>query len=131
MTIDANSPVPLYQQIANHVRHVVAAGVYRPGEMIPSVRALALELGVNPNTVQRAYEQLEREGLVHARRGLGMFVSKEGAASAQSQSEAAVYAEFAEGIRVGQDAKLSNSRIRANFQKAWKEAYAQTRSSSK
>ena len=131
MTIDANSPVPLYKQIANHVRHVVAAGVYRPGEMIPSVRALALELGVNPNTVQRAYEQLEREGLVHARRGLGMFVTKEGAASAQSQSEAAVYAEFAEGIRVGQDANLSNSRIRANFQKAWKEAHAQTRSSSK
>ena len=131
MTIDANSPVPLYQQIANHVRHVVAAGVYRPGEMIQSVRALALELGVNPNTVQRAYEQLEREGLVHARRGLGMFVTKEGAASAQSQSEAAVYAEFAEGIRVGQNANLSNSRIRANFQKAWKEACARTRSSSK
>ena len=131
MTIDANSPVPLYQQIANHVRHVVAAGVYRPGEMIPSVRALALELAVNPNTVQRAYEQLEREGLVHARRGLGMFVTKEGAASAQSQSEAAVYAEFAEGIRVGQNANLSNSRIRANFQKAWKEANAKTRSSSK
>lgn len=131
MTIDANSPVPVYQQIANHVRHVVAAGVYRPSELIPSVRALALDLGVNPNTVQRAYELLEREGLVHARRGLGMFVTKEGAASAQSQSETAVYAEFAEGIRVGQDAHLSQSRIRSSFQRAWKAAYAPSRSSSK
>ncbi len=118
MTIDPSSPIPIYKQIVDEIRRSVAAGVYRPGEMIPSLRALALELAVNPNTVQRAYEALEREGLIHARKGLGMFVAEGGVASAQSKSEAAVYASFAEGIRAGQAANMSRKHIRTTFNKA-------------
>ena len=62
MSVDPNNPIPIYQQIADNIRRSIAAGVYRPGEMIPSLRVLALELTVNPNTVQRAFETLEREG---------------------------------------------------------------------
>ena len=128
MSIDPSSPVPIFQQIADFIRRAVAAGVYRPGEMIPSLRALALELTVNPNTVQRAYETLEREGLIHARKGLGMFVTKHGAESAQSKSAAAVYLAFAQGIRAGQAANMPPERIRAAFKKALEDVGAEVRS---
>lgn len=121
MSIDATSTVPIYQQIAGHIRRAVAAGVYRAGESIPSTRNLALELTVNPNTVQRAYETLERDGLIEARKGLGMFVTKNGAASAQRRSEAAVYEAFEGGIRSGRAASMQPERIRGTFEKAWKD----------
>ncbi len=121
MGIDPNSPVPIYQQIGDYIRSAVAAGVYRPGEMIPSLRAMALDLTVNPNTVQRAYEELEREGLIEARKGLGMFVTRNGTTSAQTKSEQAVYSAFGQGIRAGHAANMPAMHIRATFGKAWKD----------
>ena len=127
MSIDPHSPVPIYRQIADYIRRAVAAGVYRPGEMIPSLRALALELTVNPNTVQRAYEQLERDGLIHARKGLGMFVTRHGAESAQNKSAAAMRLAFAQAIRAAQAANMPPKRIRAAFEQAWEDAQAKVR----
>jgi len=121
ISINPNSHVPIYQQIVDHIRRSVAAGVYRPGEPIPSLRQLALDLLVNPNTVQRAYEQLEREGLIQARRGLGMFVTQNGAVSALTKSQAAVYSAFTEGIRAGRAAKMPAQRIRTTFDRAWED----------
>lgn len=128
MGIDPNSPVPIFRQIAGYIRHAVAAGVYRPGEIIPSLRALALELTVNPNTVQRAYEELEREGVIQARKGLGMFVTKDGVAAARSRSEAAVYSAFDQGVRAGRAANMPPERIRGTFDKALADAAAKPRS---
>jgi GntR family transcriptional regulator len=122
ISINPNSHVPIYQQIVDHIRRSVAAGVYRPGEPIPSLRQLALDLVVNPNTVQRAYEQLEREGLIQARRGLGMFVTENGAVSALTESQAAVYSAFTDGIRAGKAAKMAAQRIRTTFNRAWDDA---------
>ena len=121
MSINPNSPVPVYLQIADHIRGAVAAGVYRPGEAIPSVRALALDLTVNPNTVQRAYEELEREALIESRKGLGMFVSKHGTTSAQTQSEQAMQGAFVQAIRGGRAARIPSRRIRAAFDAAWRD----------
>jgi GntR family transcriptional regulator len=128
VVIDPNSPVPIYQQIGTYIRRRVAAGVYRPGEMVPSLRALALELTVNPNTVQRAYEALEREGLLRARKGLGMLVTEDGAASARGRSEAAVYSTFVDGIQAGRAADLPADQIRGTFERAWREGYGGDRS---
>ena len=128
MSIDPSSSVPIFEQIATHVRRAVAAGVYRPGEAIPSLRAMALELTVNPNTVQRAYEELEREGLIEARRGRGMFVTRNGAAAAQDRSEEAVYVAFGQGIRAGQAANMPSRQIRAAFDKAWRDSATKVRS---
>ena len=127
MTIDPSSPVPIFRQIADLVRRSVAAGVYRPGEMIPSLRALALELKVNPNTVQRAYEQLEREGLVRARKGLGMFVTQRGAKSARTDSQEAVRRVFAQGIQAALAAGMAPAKIRTAFTQAWRDVGARAR----
>ena len=127
MSVDASSTVPIYQQIAAYIRRAVAAGVYKPGETIPSTRSLALEMTVNPNTIQRAFETLEREGLIEPRKGLGMFVTKDGVAHAQRQSEAATYEAFDGAIRAGRDASLTEKRIRGTFEKAWKDVHSHSR----
>jgi GntR family transcriptional regulator len=72
--IDPRSPTPLYAQIAAHIRVGVASGEVRPGEALPSVRALAQSLRVNPATVVQAYRELEMDGFVEMRHGAGTFV---------------------------------------------------------
>ena len=68
--------MPIYIQIVNQIKHLVAAGRLAPGEEIPPIRALAESLVVNPNTVARAYLELERAGVVTKRHGAGTYVSE-------------------------------------------------------
>ena len=65
---------PIYRQIAQHVQRALARGVLAPSDQLPSVRELAQQLKVNQNTVVHAYSQLEREGIIETRRGLGTFI---------------------------------------------------------
>jgi GntR family transcriptional regulator len=73
---DPTSRVPIYRQLVEQVRQAVARGRLRPGTRLPSVRVLSRELVVNPNTVARAYTELEREGVLNTRPGLGVFVAE-------------------------------------------------------
>ena len=66
----------VYLQIAQRIEKAVLAGVYPPGEQLPSVRQLALEAAVNPNTVQRAFTELENQGIIYSRGTLGRFVTQ-------------------------------------------------------
>jgi GntR family transcriptional regulator len=68
----------LYQQIVDEVRRGLVLGTLAPEDPLPSVRALAAELRVNPNTVQQAYRELERAGIIYTRRGQGTFVAAPG-----------------------------------------------------
>ena len=74
-TINPADPRPLYIQIMDEIRRVVLIGSLQQGEPLPSVRQLAAELRLNPNTVAQAYRELERAGVVYVRRGQGTFVS--------------------------------------------------------
>jgi GntR family transcriptional regulator len=118
VNVDPRSHVPIYLQIAGGIRAAVAAGLYRPGEPVPSLRALALDVQVNPNTVQRAYDELEREGLLYPRRGRGLFVTEQGAASAQRRARQAVRGALDEAIRVARSAGMSAEQIRHTFDAA-------------
>ena len=73
--IDPRSPTPIYAQIAERVRVAVGAGDLAKGDPLPSVRALATRLRVNPATVVQAYRDLEQEGLVEMRQGAGTFIA--------------------------------------------------------
>ena len=73
--INPGSNIPIYRQITEHVRLAVTTGKLTVGDPLPSVRALAEELVVNPNTVARAYSELMREGLLEARAGRGVFIA--------------------------------------------------------
>lgn len=118
MRIDPSSHVPIYLQIAAAIRAAVAAGVYRPHEVLPSLRAMALELKVNPNTVQRAYDELEREGLVYSQRGRGLFVAARGDASAQSGAQDGVRRAFDDAIRASQAAGMTRKQVLDVFRAA-------------
>ena len=74
--ISASEGVPIYLQIVNQVKHLVGSGRLSPGEELPAIRALAEQLVVNPNTVARAYLELERSGIVTKRHGAGTYVSE-------------------------------------------------------
>lgn len=73
--VDPSSTDPVFQQIMDEIKSAIARGACAPGEMIPSVRQMAAHALVNPNTVARAYRELEREKLLYTRRGLGVFVA--------------------------------------------------------
>lgn len=122
MRIDPANTAPIFQQIAGAVRHELAAGVYEPGEMIPSIRALAVRLKINPNTIKRAYDELEREGLVESRKGLGMFVTRRGEGAARAATVESVRGAFVQGIRMASAADLTRGQIDSEYARAWAEA---------
>lgn len=73
--LNPSSGVPIYRQIQDQIRLGIASGKLRPGEQLPTVRALAVELSVNPNTVIKAYNELEREKVLATEQGTGTFVA--------------------------------------------------------
>jgi GntR family transcriptional regulator len=73
--VNPSAGQPLYLQLIQQVRHAIETGVLQPGELLPGVRALAQELVMSPNTVIKAYGELERDGWIDVRHGSGAFVS--------------------------------------------------------
>jgi len=83
--ISTKDGVPIYLQIVNQVKYLVAAGRLAPGEEVPPIRALAEQLVVNPNTVAKAYHELEREGVVTKKHGSGTYISDNGSPLARRE----------------------------------------------
>ncbi|WP_342476970.1 GntR family transcriptional regulator [Paenibacillus sp. FSL H7-0350] len=81
--LDVRSRKPIYEQLTDKVKELIMHGILRADEQLPSVRALSSQLTVNPNTIQKAYRELEREGYIYSLQGKGNFV----AALQQGQSE--------------------------------------------
>lgn len=77
LAVDPNHPLPIYAQLERAIRAAIATGKFSPGQQLPTVRQLAVDLRLNANTVARVYLDLERAGLVEARRGVGTFVAQE------------------------------------------------------
>ena len=75
LRINFASGVPIYQQLMEQIKHAVDTGASREGEQLPTIRQVAEELAMNPNTVARAYRELEWEGIVEVRHGSGVFVA--------------------------------------------------------
>ena len=72
--IDYKSRKPIYEQIIDNIKHLVVSGVLQRDDQLPSVRQLAQELAINPNTIQKAYAELERQGVIYSLKGRGSFV---------------------------------------------------------
>lgn len=75
--VSANSGVPLYLQLEQQIKHAISSGLLRPGDALPSTRRTAGELRINPNTVARAFQNLERDGIIRTVPGGGTFVGNE------------------------------------------------------
>lgn len=77
VTMEFDNNLPIYIQIMNYIKREIVTGRLKAGDKIPSVRELAAELQINPNTVQRTFQELEREEIVETKRGLGRYVTSE------------------------------------------------------
>ena len=113
-SLSSTSVTPIYRQIVEQTSQLVASGRLVAGEMLPSVRAVAAELGVNPMTVSKAYSLLERDGIVLRRRGMGMVVaacSVDAAEAIRPQADALV--EVAVRLR------LTREGVAAAVESAW------------
>lgn len=76
ITLDYRDRRPIYEQVAEQFQRLIATDILSPDEKLPSVRSLAMELSINPNTIQRAYTELEKEGFIYTIKGRGNFVSE-------------------------------------------------------
>ena len=75
--IDSFSRVPVYEQIINQLEHFILTGILVADTQIPSVRNLSVSLSINPNTIQKAYAELDRNGIIYSVPGRGCFITKE------------------------------------------------------
>ena len=118
---DTAARIPIYQQLVDQVREQVARGKLQPGDRLPSVRQLSRELVVNPNTIAKAYSELEHGGVILARQGLGVFVAKPQAASEARLERVGALVDrvLVEAVHLGcsgeEVAKVFNERV-ADFQ---------------
>lgn len=98
--MEYNSSLPIYLQAANSIKRDIVTGKLSPGEKLPSVRDLAVEYTINPNTVSRVYKELEQEGVCFTRRGMGTFVTEDSGKVQLLKEEmaGALIREFLEGM---------------------------------
>ena len=89
MPWNLDSDRPIYLQLMERIQHDIISGTYKPGDKLPSVRELAMEASVNPNTMQKALSELERIGLVHSRRTSGRFITEDETMIKQLKTEIA------------------------------------------
>lgn len=101
--LDASDKRPLYEQIKAKLKELIFQGVLKENEKIPSVRELAGTLAINPNTIQKAYKELENEGYIYSKPAKGNFVSKREDAKNNSEGKEIAFGEF--------DAVLQNMRF--------------------
>jgi GntR family transcriptional regulator len=109
--------VPIYLQLMEQVKHAVETGALRAGEQLPGIRPLAEELVINPNTVAKAYRELEHEGLIELRHGAGAFVSATAARSRKAADKVRVAQPIVTAaIEKLRDRGLSDEEIRRLFE---------------
>jgi GntR family transcriptional regulator len=122
-SLDTESGVPFYRQIVQTVEHYTRSGTLKPGDKLPTIRALSVALKVNPNTIAKAYMELEIRGLVHTQVGSGTYVSAKKTDSASERERSRRKAEELcwETIRKAKAYSLSKSEILQTLKNLWEE----------
>ena len=110
------SGVPIYLQVIEQVKHAIATGAVRPGEQLPGLRPLAEELVINPNTVAKAYRELEHEGVIELRQGAGAFVSGNGPSKQDAEKLRAAQTAVANTVERLRDRGVADDDIRRLFE---------------
>jgi GntR family transcriptional regulator len=113
-----SSGVPIYLQLMEQVKHSIETGALRPGEQLPGIRPLAEELVINPNTVAKAYRELEHEGVIELRHGAGAFVSATSRAKKTTDKLRAGQAQVAEMVKRLRAQGVTEDEIRRLFEAA-------------
>jgi GntR family transcriptional regulator len=113
--LDSRSGVAPYRQLADQVRQAVSLGLLRPGDKLPPVREVVTQITINPNTVHRAYRELEHEGIVEGRPGLGTFVTARASSSLSSSDRTMLLQELQNWANRARSAGVDDEGISALF----------------
>lgn len=116
--LDSRSGVPAYLQLVQQVRQAIRLGILRPGDQLPTVKEVVGMLTINPNTVLHAYRQLDLEGLVEGRRGVGTFVAAGPSTSPPADDLKALRSSLEQWLASARAAGLDDEDIRALFAEA-------------
>jgi GntR family transcriptional regulator len=123
-TIDPHSGVPMYLQLIEQIKRSVALGVLTPGEQLPTVKQLATNLTINPNTVARVYRELERDGVIETSPGRGSFIRANGGVGNATRAAADVAAAAIDAaVREVKSIGIASTQARDLFQRAMERWY--------
>ena len=120
ITVDTRDRKPIYEQLTENIRRLVLQGVLQPNEQLPSVRALAVELAINPNTIQKAYAELERQGITYSLPGRGSFISDNITELSRAQLAQSADALRA-AMKAAKDAGMTRTEALALLSEAWED----------
>ena len=119
ISIDYQSKLPLYEQIVQRFQTLILSGALPPGSQMPSVRSLAMELSINPNTIQKAYSTLEQEGYIYSVKGKGNFAAE--SAGLAEQKKKTLMEQFRRLVAYGRELGITeqeyNEIIRCTYEK--------------
>lgn len=115
LRLSSSSGVPIYLQLMEQIKHAVDTGIVRAGEQLPTIRKIAQELAMNPNTVARAYRELEHEGVIAVRHGLGAYIC-EAATSTRQNAMKQTGEVLRKAIEKGEALGLSEAELRRVFE---------------
>ncbi len=121
--IDYHSGQAVYQQILNNFKSEIISGNLKANNPVPSIRELARMLNVNPNTVARAYRELENEGLIYSRTGIGSFIAAEDQHTREEKALQAVYPDLKKVIQLSRSFKLPRTMLATLFADTVEEIY--------
>ena len=107
--IDYKDRRPIYEQIIERFQDLIVKGILKPDSQLPSVRSLAMELSINPNTIQKAYGELERQGYLYSVKGRGSFVSFNEDLLAEKQKQ--VKEEFTKAVILAKDVQIPEQEL--------------------
>jgi GntR family transcriptional regulator len=117
ISVDPSGDVPIFRQIVQQIKTAVALGRLHPEDPLPSVRQLAVELAVNPNTVARAYLDLEVEGVIYKRQGAGTFVSGQGVRVSKNERRRVLAELMEKAVVEGVNLGLDEQELREAFER--------------
>ena len=110
--INPSNGVPVYEQVARQIMFAVASGALSSGEMIPSVREMARQLAINPNTVARAYRQLQTQEILETVRGEGLVITRGARSKCKNARTKLIRDQIAQVLQAARESQLSDEEIR-------------------
>ncbi len=120
LIVNTRSGVPIYRQLVQQIENGILGGILKPGEQLPTVREVALELTVNPNTVARAYHELEHRAILQSYQGRGTFVSTSVTSARREDKELIFRQKIEELMQEARQLNVDHSRLEALFKEGLK-----------
>lgn len=120
ISVDTKNRRPIYEQLIDSIKELVLRGVLKPGEQLPGVRTLAMELAINPNTIAKSYAELERLGIIYSLPGRGSFVADD-ITDLELNRREEVKAQLQKAIKTAAEAGFDKSELVSFIDNIWRE----------